>query len=129
MDLNYLWDTNVLLLFLKDVLTPKGDSFVDKVLQEMPPSMSIISEMELLGWPQLSFEEEIGLKSFIWESVVFPLSDEVKKKAIAIRKELQLKLPDAIILATAEVHDLILLTTDKELLQKANEHRVVNPLG
>jgi predicted nucleic acid-binding protein len=54
------------------------------------------------------------LNNFISVSTVFNLDENVITKSIEIRKVYRLKLPDAIIAATAVVNDLILLTRNKK---------------
>jgi len=46
------------------------------------------------------------------------ITSPIENKAIEIRRNQQLKLPDAIIAATAQHHQLELLTLDKQLAGK-----------
>jgi predicted nucleic acid-binding protein len=46
---------------------------------------------------------------------VLPISIEVSTEAVAIRKENRIKLPDAIIWATARLEDRVLVTRNKKV--------------
>ena len=56
------------------------------------------------------------------------ISDEIIEKTIDYRKTLKLKIPDAIIAATAAVKELTLVTADKSLTQKLKELAIVSPI-
>lgn len=42
--------------------------------------------------------------------IILPITQEIADKAVAIRKHQRIKLPDAIIQATAQAHDALLVT-------------------
>lgn len=111
----YLLDTNIALYLLGGRLIkplPLGDFY-----------MSIISEMELLSYPSLSRDEALRIQDFLSQVTLVGLGDDVKTMAIALRKKYRLKLPDAIICATASVSNAILLSNDIQL-GKVTEIRV-----
>lgn len=76
-------------------------------------SISVITEIELLSFPGIGKEEEADLQKFFAQAEVISLSSQVKNLAIEIRREHKLKLPDAIIAATAIHLDARLYTGDK----------------
>ena len=55
------------------------------------------------------------LSDFFREILVLPLDEDVKKKTIALKRKYKLKIPDAIICATAISNDATLLTNDRQL--------------
>lgn len=73
---------------------------------------SIISEMELLSYTKISYDEEEIIKRFLKKNISVSISDEVKKRTIQIRKKYNIKLPDAIIAASAIENNLVFLTAD-----------------
>jgi toxin FitB len=73
------------------------------------PKISVIAKIEILRFNTSADAYKI-LEDFINESIIFDLSDEVVEKTITICKAGKVKLPDAIIAATALVHDLTLIT-------------------
>ena len=56
--------------------------------------------------PKMKLERQLIIGNF----ELLEVSREVAKEAVSIRQETRLKLPDAIILATARVHGLLLVT-------------------
>ena len=77
---------------------------------------SVIVRMELLSKRQMMDFEERGILEFLDHLAVIPLSEEIERKAIELRRSTKLKLPDSIVAATSIVLDAILLTDDKALL-------------
>lgn len=75
---------------------------------------SVITEIELLGAQKLSPVEKIKLQELIADCIVFPFSDTIKNICFEIRQNKKIKIPDAIIAATAIYFDLPLLSADKD---------------
>ena len=71
---------------------------------------SVITRIELLVWRNASEEQLQIIKDFISASTVFNLDEDIIIQSIDIRKNYRLKLPDAIIAATAVAKNLTLLT-------------------
>lgn len=46
--MKYLWDTNIVIYYLQQQFPPDAEKFIDTILQDSPPSISVISEIELL---------------------------------------------------------------------------------
>lgn len=74
---------------------------------------SFVSEIELLGFKNLSAENEIRLKELLKDSIVINLSEEIKFQTIKLKQKYTIKLPDAIIAATAIFNKVPLVTADK----------------
>ncbi len=66
--------------------------------------------MELLGWTNAEHEQLMILQEFVSASAIYNLDEDVIVKAIDLRKVHKIKLPDAIIAATALVYDLTSIT-------------------
>lgn len=101
----YLLDTNAVIYLLSGQLAsplPAGQY-----------SVSIISEIELLSFPRLSAEEEQKIRGLLLLLDRLHLTDIVRDEAIKLRRKNRLKLPDAIIAASALSHGAILLTNDQ----------------
>lgn len=71
------------------------------------PIISIINRIELLGHNQAGIEK---FKILVASCTVVELTESVILKTIAIRKSRRIKIPDAVIAATALVYDLTLIT-------------------
>jgi predicted nucleic acid-binding protein len=102
-----LLDTNVALYLLGGRLAaplPTGSYGV-----------SVITEMELLAWPSLTAEEEKRVREFLAQLVVCELTPSIRARAVELRKEHHLKLPDAVVCATALEFGVELWTNDTTL--------------
>lgn len=78
-------------------------------------AISQITRMELLGFPGLPKQEEQRIQEFLQSCLVLLIDEAVEQRAIQLRRSGNCKLPDAIIVATAQVHQLTLLTLDERL--------------
>ncbi|HEY8934688.1 MAG TPA: type II toxin-antitoxin system VapC family toxin [Cyclobacteriaceae bacterium] len=105
---DYLVDTNIL------IHLGNGDESITDFLQGKVLFVSFITEMELLSKPGLSPENIKILKSLIDNCILVEFNHKIKSEAIKLRRQYRLKLPDAIIAATAKYLHLPLLTTDKD---------------
>lgn len=103
----FLLDTNALISLIKK------DTPLENLSIKTQFYLSIISEMELLSYSKLSILEEQLISSVLNSSCVINITEEIKKMTIRLRKSFNLKLPDAIIAATAIVKGLTLVTDDK----------------
>jgi predicted nucleic acid-binding protein len=74
--------------------------------------VSIITEIELLSFPALTPATEAEIRAFLSDVDLIELTPEIKERAILVRRRHRLKLPDAIIAATAMEMDAELVTND-----------------
>lgn len=119
----YLIDTNAVIDYLNNKLPEKAADLLDS--QEL--ELSVISRMELLAWPKASPKQLSVLKEFIGAIVIWSLDEPVIVKGIEIRKDFRVKLPDAIIAATAIVHGLALITRNVDDFKKITGLELINP--
>ena len=110
MGIKYIWDTNTAIYYLQQQFPPVAEKFIDGLLKNEPPVLSAITEIELLCWKTADEKDIEVLKNFIEDSLIIELEQPIKLKAAEIRKQNNIKLPDAIIAATAIIHDLTLIT-------------------
>ena len=103
--IDYLLDTNAILYFLS------GNECMEPYVSGKI-AYSIISEMELLSYTKISYDEEEIIKRFLKKNISVSISEEVKKRTIQIRKKYNIKLPDAIIAASAIENNLVFPTAD-----------------
>lgn len=111
-------DTNILLYLLK------GDSKIKDILFRREIVISFISEIELLSFPFANQEEDLKVKNMLTFLTIIESNKEIKENTISVRKDYKMKLPDSMILATAEYCGLSLFTADKGF-KKAENHDVV----
>jgi toxin FitB len=72
--------------------------------------VSIVSQIEVLGYDQLKQVERTFLENFFNAISIFPVDEKIALKAIQLRQRKPISLGDAIIAATALTYDLTLLT-------------------
>jgi predicted nucleic acid-binding protein len=110
-----LLDTNVVIGLLKGN-APAVALAESACLSLDRAAVSQITRMELLGFPSLTEEEEHEIRAFLSCCRVCLLDEHIEAEAIRLRRKGGLKLPDAIIAATALVNGYRLLTLDGGLL-------------
>ncbi len=125
MEQQYLIDSNAIIDYLSGNLPIKGKTFMNRIINEIP-NISIISKIEILGYNTAAEAYQL-LSGFIEDSVILGLTDDVVEETIKIRKEKKLKIPDAIIAATALDNGLILITRNVKDFKKIKGLKVLNP--
>jgi predicted nucleic acid-binding protein len=114
--ISHLLDTNFILGLLK--ATPEVLAVVtDRDLLAASCAYSAVTRMELLGYPNITGDEERLIADRLSKFTYLSISFEVENLAISLRRARRLKLPDALIAATAIHHGLELLTMDQALLK------------
>lgn len=122
----YLIDTNVAIDYIGETLPEKAlnelDSFFDGKFY-----ISIINKIELLGFNNISADEEQNFHKLINASTILNLTDDIVTKTIEVRKQFKIKLPDAIIAATALTHNLTIVTRNTKDFEKIKGVEILNP--
>ena len=103
----YFLDTNIFLYLIGK------DLELAKFLEDKDIYTSFITRMELLSYPTISSSEEIVIKTILEDCQIIQASEEIQDLAIELRKQYSLKLPDAIIAASAYYFNIPLITADK----------------
>lgn len=83
--------------------------------------------MEVLGFNGNPNEMELATE-FISDSMVIGLEEAIVLRTISLRRQQKIKLPDAIIAATAIVHQLTLVTRNIEDFKNIPGLTVVEPV-
>lgn len=107
----YLIDTSAYSYYLTKRLAEKPYRFFEQVIRE-ESILSVIARMELLSWVPGNKELEANIRDILTNSLVLPLSEPVILQTVRLRRQYRIKLPDAIIAATAIVNNLTLLSTN-----------------
>ncbi|MES2828492.1 MAG: type II toxin-antitoxin system VapC family toxin [Bacteroidota bacterium] len=122
----YLIDTSAVIKYLNETFTPEGIAFIDGVVDK-ESLISFISEIELQVWSPKNPDDLVTYKQFISSSFVFGISDQIIQETIRIRKEHNVKLPDALIAATALLNNLTLIADNDKDFLKITALRYINP--
>ena len=112
--IKWLLDTNMVIGLLKK--RPAAIALAEAQNLEMnQAAVSQITRMELLGFPGIASGEETSIHAFLRNCHILLIDEAIENAAIQLRRSKACKLPDAIIAATAQVHQIILLTLDQHL--------------
>ncbi len=124
-----LWDTNSIIFFLQDLLPSPSKAFLLKELNLRKPQISIITEIELLSWPKISRVEIGNISEFLSNFEIIGLTEEIKIVTIQLRKSTGLKIPDAVIAATAITQAVPLLTNNLKDFEKVDFLKILDPMN
>jgi len=121
----YLVDTNVIIDYLGNRLPQSGMLLLDGVV-DAGVKISVITKIELLGFVAPAPYYQL-ISNFVSESLVLGITEDVVSVCIEIRKACRIKLPDAIIAATAISQGLELLTRNIKDFEVVKSLKVLNP--
>lgn len=114
----YLIDTSAYSKYLSGLLSPDNLDLMAEIV-ETNPVISIITRIECLSWVTGSKEVEIKVREFITEANVETLNESIILQTVRLRRHYKsVKLPDALIAATAIVNDFTLLSTNDSDFEK-----------
>ena len=102
--MNVVLDTNILIDFLQGHPPAKRE-----LKRYTRPAISIITWMEILVGAQSADEEE-QLRNFLAQFHLLPIENDVAEQAVTLRQTHRLRLPDAIIWASAQARNTLLVT-------------------
>lgn len=114
---DFLADTNFI------IHLNQGNVIVEPFL-EYNYAISFIIEIVLLGAFSISRAQKQQPQDLIDNCTIIEMEYRLKKKCIVFRNQYKLKIPDAIIAATAILYNIPLITSDKEF-QKIKELQLV----
>ena len=118
----YLIETNVIIDYSLNKLNLNGKNFIAKIIDNFPV-ISVINKIELLGFSIVTSE----IKEFVSNSHLIDLSNKITEQTIELRKKHKIKIPDAIIAATAIVNKLTLITRNDKDFKNISELKMINP--
>ena len=105
--LRALFDSNILIDYLNGVAAAKTE-----LARYQTPAISVISWIEVLVGA--SPKAESATRRFLSNFEKIEVTDAISEKAVAFRREMKLHIPDAIILATAQTENLLLVTRNSK---------------
>ncbi len=119
-----LLDSNIL------IYGSKGeDAALDAILDRTDLSVASVSRIETLGYDHLTEIEQQWLEIAFDRMSVLPLDEAIVERAIELRRTRMMKLGDAIIAATALIHNLELVTRNIDDFKHVEGLKVRNPFA
>lgn len=107
-----VFDTNILIDYLSGIEAAKIE-----LAQYRKRQISIVTFIEVMVGAK-DADEEATIRGFLASFEILELSSEIAKEAISIRKQLRLKIPDAIVYATARTQGCILVSRNTKELKR-----------
>ena len=107
--INLMIDTNAAIYLLN------GDKSIADLLDGKNLFVSFITELELLSKPGITNLEKKILRSFLNDCTVYDINSIIKEKVIELKQSTRIKLPDAIIAATALWLNVPLVSADTDM--------------
>jgi len=105
-----LLDSNIVIYLSQNKLS------IDEVLEDDKEyAVSIITYMEILSYNFPSTQEENFIRELLTYFEIIDINHKVAEQVIALKKRRRIKLPDAIIVATALMTKSTLYTNDRQL--------------
>ena len=123
--MRYLLDTNVIIEAVGGC--PPAVAALKEAVQSEWVGYSAITRLELFGYPDLKPEEERALQTVIGELAEVAVTASIVDRAIRLRKIGRIKVPDAIIAATAQEMQAVLVTRNEEDFKMIGAIQLLNP--
>ncbi len=120
----YLLDTNAVLDYMGNKLPGNAKKLIARIIDE-EINLSVINKIELLGFSKV----EQDLIDFVACSNICPMDDAIVDKTIEVRSLYKIKLPDALIAATALQNGLVLVSHNTKDFKDIQGLEVIDPYG
>lgn len=121
-----VFDSNTLIYYLNAALPPEGKELVDRLVLQ-GGHISIITRIEILGWPAQSEAAYERASSLLRVLAEHPLTNDVADLCISLRQKRRIKIPDAVIAATAVLLRKPLITRNMDDFRGIPGLRLQNP--
>jgi predicted nucleic acid-binding protein len=125
MPITALFDSSAVILYFNDALSSDALAMMEQTIEQGTGAISVVTRAEVLAWPQHTAkslqEAVVGMASFTQLGVDAATADE----AARIRRECNLKLPDALIAATASLHNVPVVTANARDFERVGQLQVV----
>ena len=122
----YLIDTNIISKYSNDLISEEGCLFLEDIF-DTEILISFITRIEALVYNPSEASVQLTIRSILEASSELSMSEEILLKTVEIRKKAKIKLPDAVIAATAIIHNLTLLSDNDSDFLKVGELKYINP--
>lgn len=100
-------DTNIILYLLN------GDVTLSEFLYDKEGYVSVITELELIGFPDITPDELKAIRAFLDDCTLIDINEEIKEIYSSLRQRYRLKLGDATAAATAIYLDFPFISADQ----------------
>lgn len=123
---DFLVDTNILIYHTRGFA--RSSDFLADLISRSLFFISILTEIEFLGWDKHTPEGFEKCKKLIETAHIYPVNEATATRAIELKRKTRIKLADAVIAATAIEHGLALATRNTDDFKMVEGIVVFNPL-
>jgi predicted nucleic acid-binding protein len=123
----YLIDSNTLIEYVGKQLPITGTLWLENLIDSEDGTLSIINWIEIFSYPAIEEEEKNRFEDLCERLVLLNVTFDIAERTALLRQKVKMKLPDAIIAATALVHRLTLVTNDTHDFKNVPGLAMVNP--
>ncbi|RYF16448.1 MAG: type II toxin-antitoxin system VapC family toxin [Oxalobacteraceae bacterium] len=124
---SYLVDTNVLIDYLANALPDEYTHLVDSLIDSDELYISVITQIELLCFEAPESYQQT-CRNLVSLAHTIPLQDPaIIENAISIRRTTRIKLPDAVVAATAIALSRSLLSRNERDFKRVDKLHYLNP--
>ena len=125
--MRWLLDSNILIDALAGL--PHGVRVLREARRRPEVSViySAITRIEVLGFPDLTEQEEVAMRGLLNEFEEIPIGSAVVERTIQIRKSVRIKIPDALIAASADTAQAVVVTRNTSDFERVPGLTVLHP--
>jgi predicted nucleic acid-binding protein len=121
-----MFDSNILIYHLNEKLDVQAEAMLEQALEE-GAYISVITRIEVLGWPGQSVDAFRRAKSLLDQFLEQALTNEIADRCIALRQQRRITIPDAVVAATAQELNLPLVTRNTDDFRWIEGLELINP--
>ncbi|PWR76250.1 type II toxin-antitoxin system VapC family toxin [Methanospirillum stamsii] len=127
-DMRYLIDSNILIYF---ITASASDDVLINIKKILISSffISIITKIEVLGWNKHTQESYRMTNDLLKYGTIIPVDEAVAAHTIRLRRKTNIKLPDAVIAATAINLSATLVTRNCKDFNSITGIEIINPFN
>jgi predicted nucleic acid-binding protein len=121
-----LLDSNIAIYLIKGGLEKTTEQNI-RMATATGFNLSVITQIELLGFAFPTDEVKAKTEKLVAQCTVYTLDNQIVAKTIELRQKYKIKLPDAIIAATAIIFDFTLLSRNDKDFESIVGLKYFNP--
>jgi predicted nucleic acid-binding protein len=126
MGMRYLLDSNTVIDYIARLHPDKSRQWLNPIIDD-EINVSVITQIEVLSFNPDKDDNYPVLVDFFEIAGIFDLTGDVVRKTIQIRQKQKIKLPDAVIAATALCNDFTLISRNTKDFKFIKGLNVVDP--
>lgn len=124
----YLLDSNTIIDYIAQLHPYKDRQWLNQIIDE-EINISVITKIEVLSFDPDNDDNYPILVDFFEAANIFELNNDIVNKTIQLRQKQKIKLPDAVIAATAMVNKLDLISRNTKDFKNIKGLEIINPYG